>query len=191
MPTPGHATSPVSPSTCRSSADYQLNFAPRQEAHNNKGPPSVRGWALAVPTHMTTRLLQKPTWLLPALRTVDFHYDDGHSRVRNPRLRDLGNLPRFFLDPSLSVKTGRAGLARRSGCRPVIRSWRQGNRCCHARRESRAGRRGPSTGRALRPRPRAAEQPRSRLCRPAPPGASRGRVSDCPTSRSGSCGGLV
>ena len=105
MPTPGHATSPVSPSTCRSSAEYQLNFAPRQEAHNNKGPPSVRGWALVVPTHMTTRLLQKPTWLLPALRTVDFHYDDGHSLVRNPHLRDLGNLPRFFLDPSLSVKT--------------------------------------------------------------------------------------
>ncbi len=42
---------------------------------------------------------------LPALRAVDLHYDDGHSLVRNPHLRDLGNLPRFFPDPSVSVKT--------------------------------------------------------------------------------------
>jgi tetratricopeptide (TPR) repeat protein len=29
-----------------------------------------------------------------------FHYDDHHSIVRNPHIRDLANLPRFFVDPS-------------------------------------------------------------------------------------------
>jgi len=38
---------------------------------------------------------------LPALRAVDFHYDDGHSIVRNPHVRNLANLPRFFADPTL------------------------------------------------------------------------------------------
>ena len=53
---------------------------------------------------------QHPVWLLlglallahlPALRAVDFHYDDGHSLVRNPHVWDLANLPRFFLDPTM------------------------------------------------------------------------------------------
>ena len=30
-----------------------------------------------------------------------FHYDDGHSIQRNPHIRDLANLPRFFTDTSL------------------------------------------------------------------------------------------
>ncbi|MEW6750771.1 MAG: tetratricopeptide repeat protein [Candidatus Latescibacterota bacterium] len=30
-----------------------------------------------------------------------FHYDDFHSIVNNPYLRSLGNLPRFFVDPTL------------------------------------------------------------------------------------------
>lgn len=30
-----------------------------------------------------------------------FQYDDDHSLVRNPAVRDLANVPRFFLDPSL------------------------------------------------------------------------------------------
>ena len=30
-----------------------------------------------------------------------FHYDDFHSIVRNPHIRDLGNLPAFFVDPGL------------------------------------------------------------------------------------------
>ena len=30
-----------------------------------------------------------------------FHYDDGQSIQRNPHIRDLANLPRFFTDPSL------------------------------------------------------------------------------------------
>ncbi len=38
---------------------------------------------------------------LPALQGAEFHYDDGHSLVRNPHIRDLANLPRFFLDPSM------------------------------------------------------------------------------------------
>jgi len=38
---------------------------------------------------------------LPALRGVEFHYDDGHSLVRNPHVKDLANLPRFFVDPTL------------------------------------------------------------------------------------------
>ncbi|MDP7447169.1 MAG: hypothetical protein QF689_01155, partial [Candidatus Latescibacteria bacterium] len=55
-------------------------------------------------------LLQRPAWLLfglallahlPALRAVEFHYDDGHSLVRNPHVDDLANLPRFFTDPTL------------------------------------------------------------------------------------------
>ena len=28
-----------------------------------------------------------------------FHYDDFHSIVRNPHIRDLGNLPAFFVRP--------------------------------------------------------------------------------------------
>ena len=31
----------------------------------------------------------------------DFHYDDGHSLVRNPHVRDLGTVARAFWDPSL------------------------------------------------------------------------------------------
>ena len=31
----------------------------------------------------------------------EFHYDDFHSIVRNPHIRDLGNLATFFIDPSL------------------------------------------------------------------------------------------
>lgn len=34
-----------------------------------------------------------------SLRTP-FHYDDHHSVVRNPGIRNLGNLPRYFADPS-------------------------------------------------------------------------------------------
>ena len=29
-----------------------------------------------------------------------FHYDDQHSLLDNPHIRDLGNLPRFFSDPT-------------------------------------------------------------------------------------------
>ena len=29
-----------------------------------------------------------------------FHYDDNHSLLANPHIRDLGNLPRFFTDPT-------------------------------------------------------------------------------------------
>ena len=29
-----------------------------------------------------------------------FHYDDFHSIAWNPHIRDLGNLPRFFIDPT-------------------------------------------------------------------------------------------
>ena len=29
-----------------------------------------------------------------------FHYDDQHSLLDNPHIRDLGNLPRFFIDPT-------------------------------------------------------------------------------------------
>ncbi len=29
-----------------------------------------------------------------------FHYDDHHSLLNNPHIRDLGNLPRFFIDPT-------------------------------------------------------------------------------------------
>jgi hypothetical protein len=59
---------------------------------------------------MTDRILMKPALFLlglvllahlPALRAVDFHYDDGHSIVRNPHVRNLANLPRFFADPTL------------------------------------------------------------------------------------------
>ena len=38
---------------------------------------------------------------LPALQVVDFHYDDGHSLVRNPHVRELSLLPQFFVTPSL------------------------------------------------------------------------------------------
>lgn len=39
---------------------------------------------------------------LPALWTTQFHYDDGHSIVRNPHLDgDLARIGRFFADPSL------------------------------------------------------------------------------------------
>ena len=31
----------------------------------------------------------------------EFHYDDFHSIVHNPHVRQLGNLPDFFIDPSL------------------------------------------------------------------------------------------
>ena len=31
----------------------------------------------------------------------DFHYDDGHSIVRNPHIRDLGNLTEFFTNPAM------------------------------------------------------------------------------------------
>ena len=38
-----------------------------------------------------------------------FHYDDYHSLVRNPHIRSLANLPRFFVDPStFSVDTKNA-----------------------------------------------------------------------------------
>ena len=30
-----------------------------------------------------------------------FHYDDGHSILRNPHIRDLGNLAGFFTDPAM------------------------------------------------------------------------------------------
>ena len=30
-----------------------------------------------------------------------FHYDDFHSIVHNPHIRDLANMPRFFVDPEL------------------------------------------------------------------------------------------
>ena len=30
-----------------------------------------------------------------------FHYDDGHSIVRNPHIRDLGNLTEFFVNPAM------------------------------------------------------------------------------------------
>jgi tetratricopeptide (TPR) repeat protein len=59
---------------------------------------------------MTAHLLRRPGWFLlalilithlPALQAVDFHYDDGHSLVRNPHIRHLANLPRFFVDPAL------------------------------------------------------------------------------------------
>ena len=30
-----------------------------------------------------------------------FHYDDFHSIVRNPALRDTANIPAFFVDPGL------------------------------------------------------------------------------------------
>ena len=59
---------------------------------------------------MTDRIPAKPALFLlglvllahlPALRAVDFHYDDGHSLVRNPHVKELANLPRFFVDPSL------------------------------------------------------------------------------------------
>lgn len=59
---------------------------------------------------MADRILTKPALFLlglvllahlPALRAVEFHYDDGHSLVRNPHVKELANLPRFFVDPSL------------------------------------------------------------------------------------------
>ena len=59
---------------------------------------------------MTARMGRHAGWLLlglallshlPALRGAEFHYDDGHSLVRNPHIRDLANLPRFFLDPTM------------------------------------------------------------------------------------------
>jgi tetratricopeptide (TPR) repeat protein len=38
-----------------------------------------------------------------------FHYDDFHSLVNNPHVRDLANIPAFFLDPGLfSVDTDKA-----------------------------------------------------------------------------------
>ena len=30
-----------------------------------------------------------------------FHYDDFHSLVENPNIRDLSNIPAFFIDPGL------------------------------------------------------------------------------------------
>ncbi|MBT6148517.1 MAG: hypothetical protein HOH74_23990, partial [Gemmatimonadetes bacterium] len=38
---------------------------------------------------------------LQAPGAEEFHYDDGHSLVRNLHLRDLNNLPLFFADASL------------------------------------------------------------------------------------------
>jgi hypothetical protein len=35
---------------------------------------------------------------LPGLES-GFHYDDGHSLLRNPHIRSLGNLTAFFTDP--------------------------------------------------------------------------------------------
>jgi protein O-mannosyl-transferase len=38
-----------------------------------------------------------------------FHYDDFHSLVHNPHVRDMGNIPSFFVDPTLfSVDAGKA-----------------------------------------------------------------------------------
>ena len=48
-------------------------------------------------------------WLLVAIPTAlvyanslgnPFHYDDAHSIVENEHIRDLGNIPRFFVDPT-------------------------------------------------------------------------------------------
>ena len=49
---------------------------------------------------------------LPALAYLNslgnpFQYDDFHSIVDNPHIRQLGNIPRFFVDPTLfSVEPG-------------------------------------------------------------------------------------
>lgn len=44
-----------------------------------------------------------------------FQYDDGHSIVRNAHLRDLGNVPAFFVDPSLF-----SGDADKRMYRPIV-----------------------------------------------------------------------
>ncbi len=41
---------------------------------------------------------------LPALGN-GFHYDDGHSILRNPNIRDLGNIGAFFTDPTMYSET--------------------------------------------------------------------------------------
>ena len=41
-----------------------------------------------------------------------FHYDDGHSIQRNPHIRDLANLPRFFFDTSLFSENPEFGMYR-------------------------------------------------------------------------------
>ena len=40
--------------------------------------------------------------VLPHAPALDsgFHYDDRHSLLDNPHIRDLGQLPRFFSDPT-------------------------------------------------------------------------------------------
>jgi tetratricopeptide (TPR) repeat protein len=38
---------------------------------------------------------------LPAMSWGTFHYDDFHSIVQNPGVRDLANVPRYFVDPQL------------------------------------------------------------------------------------------
>lgn len=44
-----------------------------------------------------------------------FHYDDFHSLVENPHIRDLGNLGRFLVDPSLF-----SSLPERAMYRPLV-----------------------------------------------------------------------
>ncbi len=41
-----------------------------------------------------------------------FHYDDGHSIVRNPHIRDLGNLGEFFTDPAMYSENPAYGMFR-------------------------------------------------------------------------------
>ena len=53
-------------------------------------------------------LVHAGSLLVPLLGLADadslgngFHYDDGHSLLRNPHIRDLSNLPAFFSQPEL------------------------------------------------------------------------------------------
>ncbi len=62
------------------------------------------------PSNLSDRKTDFRIWLVAVLALVcaayanhfhnDFHFDDSHTISSNPWIRDLGNIPRFFTDPS-------------------------------------------------------------------------------------------
>ena len=64
---------------------------------------------IRVPTELRPIPIKKPLWILVLAATVvtyanslpnGFHYDDWHGIVFNPTIRDLQNIPRYFIDAS-------------------------------------------------------------------------------------------
>ena len=68
--------------------------------------------------------LRRPTWQLWLLLTIPpvlvyanslgnpFHYDDAHSIVENEHIRELANIPRYFVDPTLFASEPRFAMYR-------------------------------------------------------------------------------